>query len=122
MSKRTIAIGIAVCAVVGAALCWHLRKRSREWLAVIPAAALPDSSIERYKIPVGGEPTRGGDEAKVTIVEYADFQSPFCSRIEPTLAQVLSAYGDDVRLIWKNNPIAFIPGGTITGLPNQVVR
>ncbi|MGZ3426244.1 MAG: thioredoxin domain-containing protein, partial [Polyangia bacterium] len=51
--------------------------------AAVPAAALPDSNVERYKIPLGNAPTKGPEHAKVTIVEWSDFQCPFCSRVEP---------------------------------------
>ncbi len=42
----------------------------------------------------------------MTIVEYSDFQCPYCSRVEPTMDQVRTTYGPDkVRVLWKNNPL-----------------
>ncbi len=52
-------------------------------------------------------PIRGPKTAKVTIVEFSDFQCPFCSRVEPTLQQIAKTYGDDVRLVWRNEPLPF---------------
>jgi protein-disulfide isomerase len=75
--------------------------------AAIPAAALPDANVERYKIPVGNSPVKGPDAAKVTIIEWSDFQCPFCSRVEPTIDQIMKAYGRDVRVAWKNQPLPF---------------
>ena len=50
----------------------------------------------------------GKRDAPVTIVEYSDFQCPYCSRVEPTLDQVRTAYGPDkVRIVWRNNPLPF---------------
>jgi protein-disulfide isomerase len=76
-------------------------------MAVIPAAAVPDPAVDRYKIGVGNAPVKGGDKAKVTIIEFSDFQCPFCSRVEPTVDQIMKAYGKDVRVAWKNNPLPF---------------
>src|SRR5262249_15782835 len=43
--------------------------------------------------------------APVTIVEFADFQCPYCVRAEETLKQVAARYGDKVRFVWKNMPL-----------------
>ena len=48
-------------------------------------------------------------KAPVTIVLFFDFQCPFCSRVEPTLAQVQKEYGDKVRVVWKHQPLSFHP-------------
>src|SRR3569623_708947 len=56
--------------------------------APAPAAAPgtgPGAGAEDYTVAVGDAPTRGGKEPKVTIVEFSDFQCPFCGRVEPTL-------------------------------------
>lgn len=61
------------------------------------------------KIDVQGRPVRGGTGAKVTIVNYDDFQCPFCSRMHQTLFPgVIQAYGDRVRIIYKDYPLVEI--------------
>jgi protein-disulfide isomerase len=61
------------------------------------------------KINLKDQPMRGNPEAKVTIVEYSDFQCPYCSRAYATIEnQVLKDYGDKVRLVYKNFPLANI--------------
>jgi protein-disulfide isomerase len=60
-----------------------------------------------FKIPVGKSPVRGSPGARVTIVEYADLQCPFCARVEPVLKAIRDKYGDKVRLVWKNEPLPF---------------
>jgi protein-disulfide isomerase len=61
------------------------------------------------KIKLDGQPERGPKDAKVTIVEYSDFQCPFCARVYTTLEnEVLKEYGDKVRFIFKNFPLTSI--------------
>jgi len=61
------------------------------------------------KIKLDDQPTRGPKDAKVTMVEYSDFQCPFCSRVYETLEkQVMKDYGDKVRFVFKNFPLASI--------------
>ncbi len=57
----------------------------------------------------GEGPAIGGKHAKVTIVEWSDFQCPFCSRVEPTLKQILDTYKDEVKVVWRNEPLPFHP-------------
>jgi protein-disulfide isomerase len=61
------------------------------------------------KISFEGQPERGPKDAKVTIVEYSDFQCPFCGRVYTTLENdVLKDYGDKVRFVFKNYPLGAI--------------
>ncbi len=62
-----------------------------------------------FKIPVGSSPVLGNPNALVTIVEFSDFQCPFCSRVEPSLKAIRDKYGDKVRLVWKHEPLPFHP-------------
>lgn len=61
------------------------------------------------KIDVKGRPVLGNPAAKVTIVNYDDFQCPFCSRMHEVLMQdVAKKYGDRVRIIYKDYPLTDI--------------
>src|SRR5262245_33700568 len=61
------------------------------------------------KIALDGQPSRGPADAKVTIVEYSDFQCPFCSRVYNTVeTQLMKEYGDRVRFVFKNFPLTSI--------------
>ncbi len=65
----------------------------------------PDANKE-YKVAVDEAPVMGGKNAKVTIVEFSDFQCPFCNRVTPTLNQIRDEYGDDVRIAFKHMPLS----------------
>jgi protein-disulfide isomerase len=59
------------------------------------------------KISVADVPARGAEQAVVTIVEYSDFQCPYCRRVRPTLQQLLEQYGTQVRHVFKHFPLSF---------------
>ena len=50
----------------------------------------------------------GTANAPVTVIEFSDFQCPFCQRVEPTLKQLKSKYGDKIRIVWKDFPLTTI--------------
>ena len=72
-------------------------------------AALPPGSDTVYKVPVGSAPVKGDPEAKVTIVEFSDFECPYCGRAIEVLKQVESRYGRDLRMAFKHNPLPMHP-------------
>ncbi|HTW32320.1 MAG TPA: thioredoxin domain-containing protein [Candidatus Sulfotelmatobacter sp.] len=61
------------------------------------------------KIDVTGRPSRGAKSAKVVVVNYDDFECPFCSRMHETLfPEILKEYGDRVEFVYKDYPLAEI--------------
>ena len=52
-------------------------------------------------------PVKGAEDAVITIVEYSDFECPFCQRVNPTLEEVLERYKGKVRVAYKHLPLAF---------------
>ena len=61
----------------------------------------------RLDVGTGDGPVRGSADAPVTIVEFSDFQCPYCVRARPALKRVRDVYGDDVRFAFRHFPLAF---------------
>jgi protein-disulfide isomerase len=59
----------------------------------------------RVTVSDDGRPSKGPAGAPVQIIEFSDFECPFCFRVNPTVAQVLSTYGDRVRLVYRHLPL-----------------
>jgi protein-disulfide isomerase len=70
-----------------------------------PAAVDPNKV---YNIPVSASPVKGPKDAKVTIVEFSDFQCPFCSQAAALVPDVLKLYPDKVNFIYKQFPLTSI--------------
>jgi len=72
-----------------------------------PQQPAPDDTTI-WKVPVAdNDPARGPNDALVTVVEFSDFQCPFCARVEPTINKLLEEYPNDVRVVWKDNALPF---------------
>src|SRR5882672_1886110 len=106
-----VAIGFAVGQHVGSkgsSLGTPLRNAPQAAPAPAPAVA-PPGSDQIFKVALGDAPQLGSADAKVTIVEWSDFQCPFCSRVVDTLHEIERNYGADVRLLFKQNPLPMHP-------------
>lgn len=55
----------------------------------------------------GGRPARGPAKAPVTIIEFSDYECPYCKRASSTVAEVLKHYGDKVRFVHRDFPLSF---------------
>jgi protein-disulfide isomerase len=48
---------------------------------------------------------RGAEDAPVTLIEYGDYQCPYCGQAEVAIRELLSSFGDDVRYVWRHLPL-----------------
>jgi len=68
------------------------------------------TTLKPPRVEVAAEgPAKGPATAPVTIVEFSDFQCPFCSRAEEVVSKVLKAYDGKVRLVYRDFPLPFHP-------------
>ena len=51
----------------------------------------------------------GNEDAKVTIVEFSDFECPYCLRFAPTIKQIVQEYGDKIKFTYRHFPLSFHP-------------
>jgi len=61
--------------------------------------------VYRVNVSAEGAPVRGSANAPVTIIEFSDFHCPYCKHVQPTIARILSEYGDRVRLAYRDFPL-----------------
>jgi protein-disulfide isomerase len=57
------------------------------------------------KMVIAGAPSQGPEKAKITLVEFSDFQCPYCSRAIGEIETILRAYPKDIRLVFKQFPL-----------------
>ena len=74
------------------------------------AEADVDVHLDPPRLPVNldGARFRGDQNAPVTIIEYSDFQCPFCRRVQPTLTELASEYENEIRWGFKDMPLSEI--------------
>lgn len=59
----------------------------------------------RQEVAEAGRPARGPAKAPIEMIEFSDFQCPFCQRAFPTLMKVLDTYGDRIRFVYRHYPL-----------------
>lgn len=73
-----------------------------------PSANAGAGNISLREVDEENDHIRGKKDAPITLVEYSDFECPFCGRFAPTVEQVLEKYPDDVRIVYRHFPLRSI--------------
>lgn len=76
----------------------------RKWPVVVKLPAPAERSSLGSELEQGS-PVKGPAKAAVTIVEFSDFECPFCAQVQDTLKQIMERYGGEVRLVFKHLPL-----------------
>jgi protein-disulfide isomerase len=85
----------------------RLQRKLAEYVGTLRAKATVKVLLDPYRIDVvaGDDPAKGPATAPVTVVEFSDFQCPYCARVGPTLKRVEETYGERVRIVFKDFPL-----------------
>jgi protein-disulfide isomerase len=67
----------------------------------------PTTVVEEVPAVSSEDYIKGPENAKITLIEYSDFECPYCTGFKDTLEQILDEYGDDVRLVVRHFPLSF---------------
>ncbi|MGO9660822.1 MAG: Na+/H+ antiporter NhaA, partial [Acidimicrobiales bacterium] len=102
-------LGVLLAAVCASLVTWlvfraiSMLPKSRRALALLGTSA----SIIDLQVPVeaGRDHVRGPEQALVTVVEYGDFECPYCGQAEPVVRELLRDFGD-VRYVWRHLPLS----------------
>lgn len=72
-----------------------------------PEPTLEEKMKNPVAVDLGNAPVKGSSDAPITIIEFSDFECPFCGRVVPTIEEVLKAYPGKIRFAFRQNPLPF---------------
>jgi protein-disulfide isomerase len=109
MNKGTAIVGFLLSFLTGMGLMWGIDHDGgvQNGAEVASQGGASAGGQASSPVPISADdPSWGKADAPVTIVEFSDFECPYCSRVVPTIAKIKQEYGESkVRLVWKHNPL-----------------
>ncbi|MGN6872267.1 MAG: Na+/H+ antiporter NhaA [Solirubrobacteraceae bacterium] len=103
-------LGTLASVVVAPVLAWTITQGIRLLPDTVRARQVGRTSEDILDLAVEVDPEydhiRGPDDAPVTLLEYGDFECPFCGQAEGSIRDLLAAHGDDVRYVWRHLPLS----------------
>jgi Na+/H+ antiporter NhaA len=103
-------IGVLAAAVVAALGAWGVFSAIRRLPAPVRARQLSGTAEDLVDLYDDVDPehdhVRGADDAPVTLVEYGDYECPYCGRAEIVIRELLTSFGDDLRYVWRHLPLS----------------
>lgn len=104
--KGLAVLGLVVGVLIGILLGYVIWGRNQGTAANTAAAAPTEQATRRYDIPTKGYPSIGPKDAEITIVEFSDFQCPYCQKWHTQVyEQLMAAYPNKIRLVYRNLPL-----------------
>jgi protein-disulfide isomerase len=102
-------VAVAAMLAVSFVNVWSIRRLGERVAAIEsrtrPAQASGPQQDRLYVVNTAGAQAKGPGAAPVTIVEFSDFQCPFCAKVLPTVRRIQDTYGQTVRVVWKHMPL-----------------
>ncbi|HZO60383.1 MAG TPA: Na+/H+ antiporter NhaA [Solirubrobacterales bacterium] len=102
-------LGVFGAAVLSTLVAWAIFRLTARLPAGVRARQLARTGEELVDLAEDVDPerdrVRGPDDAPVTLVEYGDYECPYCGRAELVIRQLLDSFGDDLRYVWRSLPL-----------------
>ncbi len=102
-------LGALTSVVVAPVLAWLVTRLIQRLPENVRARQVGRTAEDILDLAVEVDPEydhiRGPDDAPVTLVEYGDFECPYCGQAETSIRDLLAAHGDDVRYVWRHLPL-----------------
>ena len=102
-------LGVLAAAITSSLLAWAVFRVIRKLPAEVRARQIAETVEDLLDLSEDVDPDRdhirGSNEAPVTLVEYGDYECPYCGRAEPIVRELLDSFGDDVRYVWRHLPL-----------------
>ncbi len=125
-------LGLAISSIVAlgsvVSLVWSGKSLAAGGTNVVATNPTPSPSPSPSPTPTPAGPVKpvsdkdhilGNKNAKVTLIEYSDFECPFCSRHLPAIKQALKDFPNDVRLVYRHFPLSFHPQATPAAVASE---
>ncbi|HTR89814.1 MAG TPA: Na+/H+ antiporter NhaA, partial [Solirubrobacteraceae bacterium] len=107
---REAKLGILAAALLAPLLAWIVFRAIRLLPAEVRARQLGRTAAQLIDLAQDVDPARdhirGAPHAPVTLVEYGDFQCPYCGRAEPVIRELLADWGDELRYVFRHLPLS----------------
>jgi protein-disulfide isomerase len=88
----------------------RLQKAEEDFFTSIRDGYEVDVLLEPLRVEVAADgPAKGPEQAPVTIIEFSDFECPYCKRVVPTLDQIDEKFGEQVRIVYRHYPLSIHP-------------
>jgi Na+/H+ antiporter NhaA len=102
-------LGVLASAVLAPLMAWAVFRLVRRLPRAVRARQIVGTAEEILDLADEVDPerdhVRGPDDAPVTVVEYGDFECPYCGQAESVIRELLSTFGDEVRYVWRHLPL-----------------
>jgi Na+/H+ antiporter NhaA/predicted DsbA family dithiol-disulfide isomerase len=103
-------IGVLATVIFAPAVAWLVFQAIRRMPAEVRARQIAGTYDDLLDLAEDVDPDRdhirGPDDAPVTLVEYGDYECPYCGRAEAVIRELLDEFGDDLRYVWRHLPLS----------------
>ena len=102
-------LGVLAAAIVASVLAWVVFQIVRRLPAETRARQISHTAEDIVDLAQDVDPERdhirGAEDAPVTLIEYGDYECPYCGQAEVAIRELLESFGDDLRYVWRHLPL-----------------